>query len=222
MLERQLETEVMDDADDAREFDTMDHSQVNRQFVDDLLEVCDGQGDILDIGTGTALIPIELCERVESCRVMAADQAIEMLELARYRIEVSGLIERIQLDHCDAKQMHYEDAMFHIVMSNSIVHHLADPAPALAETVRVTAKGGRIFFRDLLRPHNQESLEQLVTEYAGDATPRQQQLFRQSLHAALNLPEIQDLVQACGFPADSVQPTSDRHWTWTVQLPEAN
>jgi len=217
MLDRQLEPEVMDEMEDATEFDAMDHSAVNRQFVDDLLEICDCHGDVLDVGTGTALIPIELCERVEACRVMAADQAIAMLDLARYRIEVAGLIERIQLDRCDAKQMHYEDDMFDIVMSNSIIHHLADPKPCLAEVVRVTSAGGRIFFRDLLRPVDSASLDQLVASYAGDATPRQRQLFRQSLQAALDLDEIRELVVDCGFPAESVRPTSDRHWTWTVQ-----
>ena len=36
-LSRILEPEVMDSAQDAEDYDRMDHSQVNRVFVDDLL-----------------------------------------------------------------------------------------------------------------------------------------------------------------------------------------
>ena len=67
MLDRILEPEVMDSADEALEYDRMDHSHVNRVFVDDFLSafVRDDMPNrlpyrIFDAGTGTALIPIEL------------------------------------------------------------------------------------------------------------------------------------------------------------------
>ena len=40
---------------------------------------------------------------------------------------------------------------FGAVMSNSIVHHIPEPASVLAEMVRVAAPGGLLFVRDLLR-----------------------------------------------------------------------
>src|SRR5947207_183966 len=80
-LVRVLEPEVMDTPEEARDYDAMDHSAVNRLFVDDLLAAgvvpatADDQpvAEILDLGTGTALIPIELCRRCADCRVMAVD-----------------------------------------------------------------------------------------------------------------------------------------------------
>ena len=47
--------------------------------------------NVVDLGTGTALIPIELCKRFADCRVMAADAAVNMLELARYTLTVENL-----------------------------------------------------------------------------------------------------------------------------------
>src|SRR4051812_38134791 len=70
MLQRILEPEVMDSPQEALEYDTMDHSAVNRVFVDDLLAARPAPGDVLDLGTGTALIPIELCKRETTCRIM--------------------------------------------------------------------------------------------------------------------------------------------------------
>ncbi len=217
MLERVLEPEVMAGAEEAREYDMMDHAEVNRQFVDDLLAVCGEFQDVLDVGTGTAQIPVELCRRVSTCRVMAADMSCEMLDLARYNIEVQGMIGRIQLDQSDAKQMPYKEGMFDVVMSNGSMHHVADPAKVFGEAVRVTAPGGFLFFRDLLRPADTETLDQLVETYAGAASQRQQQLFRRSLSAALNLDELRTVVEQLGFDPHSVQETSDRHWTWAVR-----
>jgi ubiquinone/menaquinone biosynthesis C-methylase UbiE len=198
----------------------MDHSEVNRQFVDDLLDVCPVLQDVLDVGTGTAQIPVELCRRVDSCRVMAADMSYEMLDLARYNVEVHGLIGRIQLDRSDAKQMLYRDGMFDVVMSNGVLHHIPEPLVVLSEAERVTAPGGFLFFRDLLRPADQETLDQRVDAFAGDASEFQQQMFRCSLHAALNLAEMRALVAQLGFAPESVQATGDWHWTWFAQKPD--
>ena len=68
----------MDSIDEAVDYNSMDHSSVNRVFVDDLLAARPTPGDVLDLGTGTALIPIELCQREMTCRVMAADAAVSM------------------------------------------------------------------------------------------------------------------------------------------------
>ena len=149
LLKRVLEPEVMDTKEEACDYDTMDHSTVNRAFVEDFLSLGKIGETVLDLGAGTAQIPIELCRQYEDCRVMAVDLSIEMLELARYNVEVAGLIERIGLDLLDAKQLPFQDDSFHAVISNSIVHHIPNPLDVLKEAVRVTAVGGILFFRDL-------------------------------------------------------------------------
>lgn len=214
-LQRVLEPEVMDSADDATDYNDMDHSAVNVLFADDFLATGFAGTDILDLGTGTALIPIEICQRNPEFRIMAADMAVSMLELARYNLEGSGLTNRIQLSHVDAKKLPYSDKMFGAVISNSIVHHIPKPEAVIREAIRVTKTAGVLFFRDLLRPAFQAELEQLVKQYAGDESDHARQLFADSLHAALSLEEIRTIVVQAGFEPDSVQQTSDRHWTWS-------
>lgn len=216
-LERVLEAEVMDTLEEARNYDDMDHAEVNRMFVRDLLASVDVRGDVLDLGTGTARIPIELCQRTDDCRVMAVDLSFNMLDVARYNIEVEGLIHRIQLDHDDGKNLPHADEDFDIVISNSIVHHIPEPITVLSEAVRVTRSGGWLFFRDLLRPHDDDTVRQLVDTYAGGEIERSRKMFEDSLRAALNLDEIRALVQQLGYPPASVQASSDRHWTWSVR-----
>jgi ubiquinone/menaquinone biosynthesis C-methylase UbiE len=218
-LERILEPEAMDTADEAREYDAMDHSEVNRLFVDDLLAVGDIGHDILDLGTGTAQIPIELCQRLDECRVMAVDMATQMLELARLNIEIAGLIHCIQLEYADAKQLASPDDYFDVVMSNSIVHHVPEPLDVLREACRVARPGALLFFRDLMRPASEEELQGLVDTHAAETTDHQRQLFADSLRAALTVDEMRDVVKQLGFDADTVQATSDRHWTWIARMP---
>ena len=216
MLERVLEPELMDDPDEAESYNEMDHSEVNRRFVEELLACGELGNDILDLGTGTALIPIELCQQHPTCRVMASDAATSMLDLARYNVAGSSMELRIQLHHGDSKQLRFEDAMFDGVISNSLIHHVPDPCRVLSEIVRVCKPSGRIFVRDLYRPDSMELVESLVQTYTTSETQYNQQLFRQSLCAALTLDEIRQMVAALGFGPETVQMTSDRHWTWSA------
>lgn len=236
MLPRVLEPEVMDTPEEARDYDAMDHSEVNRRFVEDFLAAVGASGaeiartddaghaatnqglaEALDLGTGTAQIPIELCRRSSDWRVWAIDLAPNMLYLARANVEVASLSSRIRLDLVDAKRLPYQDDRFAAVISNSIVHHIPEPRFALAEAVRVVRPQGWIFIRDLLRPADDAAVRHLVETYAGQANPHQRKMFDDSLRAALSLDEIRDLVRDLGFSADTVRATSDRHWTWQAR-----
>jgi ubiquinone/menaquinone biosynthesis C-methylase UbiE len=228
MLPRTLEPEVMDTADEAADYDSMDHSSVNRLFVDDLLNAANSAGfaerlasrterlRVLDVGTGTAQIPIEFCQRPGNVDMVAIDLAAEMLLLAEQNIRDAGLHGSILLEHVDAKELPFDDGEFDWVISNSIVHHIPEPLDCLREMQRVLKPGGLLFVRDLLRPDSSEQVEHLVRTYAGNDNDEQRQLFRQSLHAALTPSEMSVLMESLGWPASTVEQTSDRHWTVTA------
>jgi ubiquinone/menaquinone biosynthesis C-methylase UbiE len=216
MLSRVLEPEVMDSPEEARDYDAMDHSHVNRLFVDDFLSRWNGASPILDVGTGTAQIPIVLCQVTPAAQVTAVDLADHMLQLGAENVGKAGLESRIRLKLADAKRLPFPDAAFRAVISNSIVHHIPTPVDVLREMLRVLAPGGPVFVRDLLRPENERELDHLVATYAAGANAHQRQMFADSLRAALTLAEVRELVQSLGCPSDSVQQTSDRHWTWSM------
>jgi len=158
-----------------------------------------------------------LCQQDPHCRVMGIDLAAHMLDLARYNIEVEGFTERIFLQQIDSKDLSMESESFDTVMSNSIIHHIPEPFVALTEAVRVTRVGGLLFFRDLLRPTTDEQVVALVQQYACEENEHQQQMFDDSLRAALSLAEIRESVSSLGFDDATVQASSDRHWTWIAR-----
>jgi SAM-dependent methyltransferase len=230
MIPRILEPEVMDTVDEAVDYNAMDHSNVNRKFVDDLLAAISHVAyaiqrghtgrtpTILDVGTGTALIPIELCRRPQPFQITAVDLSCEMINVAEQNVRAAKLEDRIVLRRLDAKDLPFGDGSFDAVVSNSIIHHIPEPRACLAEMVRVTATGGLLFVRDLLRPATEAEVEQLVRTYAGDANDHQRAMFGNSLRAALTVPEVRALAVEFGIPNICVAQTTDRHWTlaWTT------
>jgi ubiquinone/menaquinone biosynthesis C-methylase UbiE len=174
---------------------------------------------ILDVGAGPARIAIALCQASESPHVVATDMSGTMLDLARRNVAGSGLGARIQCVRGDAKALPWPAGRFEAVISNSLVHHIPDPVPALAEMVRLVAPGGTLFVRDLVRPDTPQEVDALVSAYAGDESPAARGLFKASLHAALTVTEVKGLARALGLPPEGVAMTSDRHWTWTWRRP---
>lgn len=214
MLPRILEPEVMDSPEEAADYDAMDHTTVNRVFASDFLAAWDGRNPVLDVGTGTAQIPIELCRQSPHPVVVGIDLAAHMLRLGEENLRRAGLERRIQLQLVDAKGLPFANREFGAVMSNSIVHHIPEPRSVLAEMLRVTAPDGLVFVRDLLRPDDEETLQRLVVTYAADANDHGRQMFADSLRAALTLDEIRERVASLGCDPSAVRQTSDRHWTW--------
>jgi ubiquinone/menaquinone biosynthesis C-methylase UbiE len=219
MLPRVLEPEVMHSAEEAADYDAMDHAEVNRVFVADFLGFCSGRGSVLDVGTGTAQIPIALCRQAAQLQVVGIDLAEHMLRVGRENVRRASLASNVRLERVDAKHMPFRDGQFAAVISNSIVHHIPQPGDVLAEMVRVTAPGGALFVRDLMRPMDESTLLRLVDTYAAGANDHQRRMFRESLLAALTLAEIRTLAAGLGFDPETVRQTSDRHWTWQAVRP---
>jgi ubiquinone/menaquinone biosynthesis C-methylase UbiE len=212
----------MDSAEEARDYDAMDHAQVNRVFVADFLGFFSGAGAVLDVGAGTAQIPIELCRQHPGVSVVAVDLAEHMIRLGEENVQRAGLAGNIRLERLDAKHLPWPEAAFAAVISNSIVHHIPRPFEVLAEMVRVVGPGGALFVRDLLRPKDDAEVGRLVQTYAGDANAHQKAMFGASLRAALTLAEIRELVGKLGFETGTVQQTTDRHWTWAARKRGSN
>lgn len=235
MIPRTCEPIADDPLAEAEIYRDMDHTVVNRQFVDDLIAGGPVGPWVVDLGCGPAQIPILLCEAIqedgleshyrparERLRVMATDVAVEMLEIAKFEIEMAGRVEQIELQQIDLNEpnaLHNEIA--DTLLCNTVLHHLDDPSNAIGLAIDAAKPGGRLFIRDLYRPASETEIESLVEQYGGPESDSGElspaQLLRQSLHAAFTLDEIRTIITPLGIDAEAVQITSDRHWTldWT-------
>ncbi len=212
---RILEPELMDTQEDAEEYDAMDFTAPNTLFAEDALSLVSrrSQVSVLDIGTGTAQIPILMLERRRDLHILAVDLAKEMLRVAARKVADAGLAERCQLACIDAKALRVPAEKFDLVICNSTAHHIPDPLLLFKEIARVVKPDGAILVRDLIRPPTMDDAWATVKRVAAGDGKRQQQLFFDSLCAALTLTEVEGLVKAAKLERVVVRQVSDRHWS---------
>ena len=212
-MQRVLEPEVMDSWEEAVAYDAMDFTEVNAAFAQRAIALAPTAAKVLDAGTGTARIPLLLCQQRPQWQITGIDLAENMLKIGAEHIKNAGLQQQIVLELVDAKQLPYPNAHFDLVISNSLIHHLPDPLPFLQEIKRVLKPQGAILIRDLIRPANQETLDALVESIGTEYDSHQKQLFADSLHAAFTLDEVNQLISQAGLQNFKIYQSSDRHWT---------
>ncbi len=218
LLQRVLEPEVMDDWSESVAYDQMDFAAIDRDFAltaISLLPLNSQVSQVLDIGTGTAKIPIILCQERSHYQVIAVDLAESMLTIGQQNILAAGLAPRIELALADGKSLPYPQQSFDLVISNSLAHHIPEPIDLFREITRLVHPQGAVLIRDLIRPPSLAEIDRIIRA-AGSYDQRQTQLFRDSLHAALTLSEVQELVDLAELSRAKVYQSSDRHWTVAV------
>jgi ubiquinone/menaquinone biosynthesis C-methylase UbiE len=211
MLERVLEPEVMDSAEDAAAYDAIDNAAINEEFVAHALRLAPTAGAVLDAGAGPGDIAILLARRGPGLRVLAIDLGEHMLTLARRRVVRAGLAGRVEIVRADAKATGLPGA-FDMIVSNSLVHHIPEPPLFFAEMQRVARAGAALLVKDLHRPCSEAEHRHLVETYAAECTPEQRRLFADSLRAALTAEEVAEICARVGLTDVTVRRTSDRHW----------
>lgn len=212
-IPRILEPEVMDTAQAAADYDAMDFTEVNNDFAQLALELGPESGKILDLGTGTARIPLLLAQARPQWQITAVDLAPSMLALGQQHIAQAQLQHQIALLLADAKALPLGDQSFDLIISNSLIHHLPDPWPVFQEIHRLLHPNGALLLRDLIRPGNDSELDLILTKHGGDSNPNQLKLFRDSLQASFTIPEITALIDQAKINNIKVYQSSDRHWT---------
>jgi ubiquinone/menaquinone biosynthesis C-methylase UbiE/DNA-binding transcriptional ArsR family regulator len=111
---------------------------------------------LLDLGTGTGRILELFGPKIE--RGLGIDLSLEMLALARERMERAGL------RHCSVRQGDIYDlalppASFDTVVIHQVLHFLDDGARAIREAARVLEPAGRLLVVDFA-PHDLEFLRE--------------------------------------------------------------
>jgi ubiquinone/menaquinone biosynthesis C-methylase UbiE len=210
---RILEPEVMDTWEETIEYDSMDLLEVNQAFAKSVLSLGLSEGKILDAGTGTARIPILICQQGWRSPIVGIDLAKSMLEVGEQNVIGAGLKGQITLELADVKQLPYADAEFDLVISNSLVHHLPNPLSFFQEVKRVLKSDGALLIRDLIRPETEADRDKLVADLGDGYSDRQKQLFQDSLQAALTVAEVENFIDTAGLLGVHVARSSERHWT---------
>jgi len=213
-LPRVLEPEVMSGAAEAIEYDEMDFSATDQLFAQRAAELARSAAVelIADLGSGNAKIPLAMCPLLPlAARVCAVEMSTEMLAVAARNRLRDGVT--LHLIAADAKRVPFANQSIGMITSNSLIHHIPDPRAVFQEIARIARPRTPILIRDLVRPENQQALDQLVEAHAAPWSPLQRTLFADSLHAALTLAEVRQMLDESGLMDVAVAQITDRHWS---------
>ena len=212
-MKRIPEHELMDDVSQAKAYAEADFSEAHNAFVEYFkVRFPDfSSGEALDLGCGTCDVIIRFAQAFPKTHIIGIDGAQAMLDLGLCELQAKGFAHQITLQRYKLPDAELLKQQFDAVISNSLLHHLPEPA-VIWETMRRCAKpDAPIFIMDLLRPDNQDKAKELVKKYAADTSPILQKDFYNSLLAAYNVEEIGQQLNTAGLGYLTTEIVSDRH-----------
>ena len=218
-MERILEPEIMDDAEQALAYAKADFSTSNQWYVDHLLaDFPKNLGNVLDIGCGPADVPVRLARAHPTIRITAIDGSAAMLAHAQRTVQASGLQTRISAAHGYIPGLPFDEHSFDAVLSKDLLHHLPDPMVLWSEARRLGRHGAATYVMDLFRPASPDAARDIVETVAGNEHPILKEDFYNSLCAAFTVEEVRSQIRQSGLELDVIQ-ISDRHMLIRGLLP---
>lgn len=205
-MERVPEPELMTEADQAKAYAAADFDTPNQAFVERFLSTFPDftTGSIVDFGCGPADICVRLARRLPNVKITGVDGSAAMLA----RAELDDVASRVEL--VEAILPNAVDTTYDAVISNSLLHHLADPKVLWSEIRRAANPGAPVLVVDLFRPPSLDDVQRLVDEYSDGEPDVLRRDFYNSLRAAFTVDEIEAQLAEANLSL-SVETISDRH-----------
>ncbi len=127
-------------------------------------------------------------------------------------IEKHGVKGRVELYQGYLPGARLPRERYPVIISNSLLHHLEDPAVLWESVRRYGAAGARVFVQDLMRPNSEAEAQALTRLYTAGEAPLLQRDFLHSLRAAYTVAEVEAQLGQAELSHFQVRPVSDRHW----------
>ncbi len=93
-----------------------------------------GSGTILDLGSGTGYLSIEIAKRASSLQVYGIDLSRQMVKIARSH---ARSVENAQFEFGNVAELPFEDNSIDFIVSTGSLHHWKKPIKAFDECYRV-------------------------------------------------------------------------------------
>ncbi len=119
-----------------------------------MLALIDPSLTVGDLGCGTGQVSELVAPHVT--RVIAVDGSNDMVQAARKRLK--GL-HQVEVRRGDMEALPIDDGQLDVAITALVLHHVPEPARALAEVCRVLQPGGRVLIVDML-PHDRVEYQQ--------------------------------------------------------------
>ena len=222
-MQRIPEPELMNDEAQARAYAEADFEAPHSYFIELFQQAFPSlsvNSSVLDLGCGPGDISLRFAKAYPECEVHGVDGASAMLAFGEQAIQRAGLQDRIRLLQGYLPGARLPRQQYDVVISNSLLHHLADPMTLWQAVQDYAAPAAPVFIMDLMRPESTQQAQALVEEYAAEEPAVLQHDFYYSLLAAYTPQEVQQQLSVLALPL-TVKVVSDRHLIVTGRMPES-
>lgn len=214
-MKRRPEPELMDSEAQTAAYAAADFNESNTLFTDRFAAAfpdLPGTGRMADLGCGPGDIVIRMAHAYPRWRIVGLDAGENMLKLARERMAHEGGDLDVSFRLCYLPDATLRERDWDALISNSLLHHLPDPAALWTGIERLGKPGAAVQVMDLVRPDSDADAKRLVDEYSGDEPEVLREDFYNSLLAAYTVDEIGEQLEQAGLGYLEVGMCSDRHW----------
>ena len=132
-----------------------------RKIVDEVIKKI-GSGTLLDLGSGTGFLAIEIARKNPSLYVYGIDLSRQMIRIAR--AHAKG-IENVQFKLGDAAKLLFENDSIDFIVSTLSLHHWTRPAQVFNECHRVLKIGKEAWIYDGCPDLPKEESDRIKKEY---------------------------------------------------------
>jgi len=213
-MERVPEPELMLDEVQARAYAEADFEAPHSRCIELLHERCvlPPRGWALDLGCGPGDITLRLARALPDWHIDGLDGSPAMLAHASAAAARAGMTARVRFQRALLPVDPPPRARYDLIVTNSLLHHLADARVLWSSIMRWGGAGTGVFVMDLLRPSSDADAHALVQRYAATEPEILQRDFYHSLRAAYRPDEVRAQLAAADLARFTLEVVSDRHF----------
>jgi cyclopropane fatty-acyl-phospholipid synthase-like methyltransferase len=211
---RVTEPEIMDDEEQVCAYALADFEEPHSQFIallGEKLPSLPATGHALDMGCGSGDITRRFALAFPGWKIDGIDGSRAMLISAREMAFKEGIEERLNFMNILLPASPLPDCHYDFIFSNSLLHHLSNPAVFWASLVDWSSEHTYVFVMDLMRPTSPEKAQEIVQRYSAGEPEILRTDFFNSLLAAFEPEEIAEQLEQASLTHLQRESVSDRH-----------
>jgi len=167
-----------------------------KYFVWKILRKGIREGKVLDVGTGSGLLAIELA-KAKGCHfdITAVDISENMIKRAVANARQAGVADKIRFMVSTAAALPFPDNSFDLVMSYASLHHWFEPVTVFNEIERVVKKSGSFIIRDNKRVYQNPFWKGVIWFISRFMNKRHRENWPKAILASYTIPEVKEIIK---------------------------
>lgn len=152
-------------------------------------------GRVLDIGTGSGRLAIELA-KTKNCRfdIVAIDISENMITKAHQNARQAGVEDRISFLVSTAAALPFADSSFDLVVSYASLHHWFEPVAVFNEVERTAKQEGKAIIRDNKRVYQNPLWRAAIWLVTRFMNKRHRENWPKAIWASYTIPEVREIL----------------------------